>query len=135
VKLDTNGTSPHLLEHIIDSGLVDYVALDIKTLPERYARIGPSDAGDSVLASIGVLMDSDIAHEFRTTVYPPLIDGSELPELAKLVAGGDMYVLQQFRPEHTLDPAAAGVTPLSPAEIASAADACAEYLPTITRGV
>jgi pyruvate formate lyase activating enzyme len=135
VKLDTNGTSPHLLEHIVDSGLVDYVALDIKTLPERYARIGPSDAGDSVLASIGILLDSDIAHEFRTTVYPPLIDGSELPELAKLAAGGDLYVLQQFRPEHTLDPAAAGVTPLSPAEIASAADVCAEYLPTITRGV
>jgi len=135
VKLDTNGISPKLLEHVIDAELVEYVALDIKTLPGRYGLIGPADAGESLLSSIRILLESGIAHEFRTTVYPPLIGESELPELAKLLTGGDRYALQQFRPERTLDPGAARVAPLSPAQMASAATACAEYLPTITRGV
>lgn len=135
VKLDTNGTSPQLLERVISAGLVEYVALDIKTLPERYGLIGPAGSGESVLASIRVLLESRIAHEFRTTVYPPLIGAFELPVLAKLIAGGNRYALQRFRPERTLDPDAARVAPLSPDEMASAAAACATYLPTITRGV
>ena len=135
VKLDTNGTSPVMLRHILDSGLVEYVALDVKTLPHRYDQIGPGTSGDSVLASIDVVRESGIAHEFRTTVYPPLVDPSELPDLAQLVAGGDLYVLQQFRPEQTLDPAAATVAPLSASDIIAAANACSAYLPTITRGV
>ncbi|MBE0416275.1 MAG: anaerobic ribonucleoside-triphosphate reductase activating protein [Coriobacteriia bacterium] len=135
VKLDTNGTSPQLLGHVLEAGLVEYVALDIKTLPDRYDRIGPPDADEAFLASIEIVLASGVAHEFRTTVYPPLIATAELPELAKLVAGGDLYVLQQFRPERTLDPAAVSVTPASPEEITSAAAACTSYLPTTTRGV
>lgn len=135
VKLDTNGTSPQMLRCIVDSGLVSYIALDVKTLPDRYERIGPRDTGDSVLASIEIVLESEIAHEFRTTVYPPLIGASELPEIAKLVTGGDLYVLQQLRPGLTLDQSAADVTPLSFEEIAAAAAACTGYLPTIMRGV
>ncbi|MFU8890188.1 MAG: anaerobic ribonucleoside-triphosphate reductase activating protein [Anaerosomatales bacterium] len=135
VKLDTNGTAPQMLQHVLESGLVEYVALDVKTLPHRYDRIGPATSGDSVLASIDIVRASGIAHEFRTTVYPPLIDAAELPDLAQLLAGGDLYVLQQFRPGQTLDPGAASVTPLSADDIHAAITACSEYLPTIARGV
>jgi pyruvate formate lyase activating enzyme len=135
VKLDTNGTSPQLLEYVLGDGLVEYVALDVKTLPERYSQIGQPGTGDSVLASIDIVRQSGIAHEFRTTMYPPLIAPAEVPEIARLIAGGNLYVLQQFRPWRTLDPFAGSVPPAPADQIVSAAAACSEYLPTITRGV
>jgi len=135
VKLDTNGTSPGLLDRVLADGLVQFVALDLKTVPERYGEIGPSGAGDAVLASIGVIRRSGVAHEFRTTVYPPLVSPEDLPRIARLVRGGNRYVLQQFRPGHTLDPAASEVRPYDPEQIAASAALCSSYLPTITRGV
>lgn len=135
VKLDTNGTSPGLLNRILEEGLVSFVALDLKTVPERYGEIGPSGAGDAVLASIGVIRRTGVAHEFRTTVYPPLVRQEDLPRIARLIRGGDRYVLQQFRPGHTLDPAAGEVRPYDPERLAMSAAMCSTYLPTITRGV
>lgn len=134
VKLDTNGTSPGLLNRVLEDGLVQFVALDLKTVPERYGEIGPSGAGDAVLASIGVIRRTGVAHEFRTTVYPPLVRPEDLPRLARLVRGGDRYVLQQFRPGHTLDSAANEVRPYDPDQLAASAALCSSYLPTITRG-
>lgn len=135
VKLDTNGSAPHVLERVIEAGLVDYVALDVKTFPGRYARFGPAGVGESVTRSISMLLSSGVAHEFRTTVYPPLITPDELPELASSLRGGDSYAIQQFRPDRTLDATAASVAPAHPLEILQAAEKCSRYLPTTTRGV
>lgn len=134
VKMDTNGTSPAVLRKVLSDGLVRYVALDIKTLPERYGAVGADGAGEAVLESIRVLLESGVAHEFRTTVYPPLVALDELPLLAQLVRGGERYVLQQFRPARTLDPAAGTVRPYNPGLLADSATACSAYLPTTVRG-
>ena len=38
VKVDTNGTHPDRLRRLVEEGLVDYVAMDVKNSPERYGE-------------------------------------------------------------------------------------------------
>lgn len=135
VKLDSNGMSPDTLAAILESGLVDFVALDVKTLPSRYSSLGATGDGAALTRSISAVIRSGVDHEFRTTVYPPLIQPEELPHVAALLDGGSLYVLQQYRPDRTLEAAAAEVTPATPLELLAAREQCSRYLPTITRGV
>jgi len=135
VKIDTNGTRPDVLRDVIAGGLVESVALDVKTLLERYDRVGDPEAGAAVGDSISIVLKAKIPHEFRTTVYTPVIALHELPALASLLAGGELYALQQFRPGRTLSPVADDVTPASPVGMRAAAEACSRHLPTVTKGV
>lgn len=135
VKLDTNGSRPQVLRHLIAEGLVTYVALDVKTTPERYGQAtGRPDLTASVLESIEILVRSRIEHEFRTTVFPGAVALHELPDIASALLGGRLYALQQFRPSDTLDPQAGRVAPYPKEELRSAAARCSAYLPTIVRG-
>lgn len=75
IKLDTNGTNTELLSALIDMGLVDCVAMDIKTIPDRehYAKIYPAVTDrqmDNVQRSIDLLRNSGIDYRFRTTLIP-----------------------------------------------------------------
>ena len=135
VKLDTNGIAPGVLRTILEEELVDYVALDVKTFPDRYHLLGSPEAGAAMCESIDLLLTAGIDHEFRTTVFPPVIEPSELPRLVGLLEGGLLYALQQYRPGKTLDPSAEAVPPASPLDLLAAAEACSQTLPTITRGV
>lgn len=135
VKLDTNGTRPEVLRTLIADGLVDYIALDVKTIPSRYPRVSESpDAAVAVAESVALVLDSGLEHEFRTTVYPGLVGLDELPDIAAGLAGGRLYALQQFRPAVTFRPEAAEVPPYEAAHLNIAADLCSRHLPTIVRG-
>jgi pyruvate formate lyase activating enzyme len=136
VKLDTNGTAPALVGSLIADGLVDFVALDVKAAPARY-DFATRTAGlwPSVKATIRVLIDSGVEHEFRTTCYPSAVDTADLPNIASQLAGGRRYAIQQFRPQRTLDPAAGSVRPHDPESLRRAALCCAVHLPTVVRGV
>ena len=70
VKLDTNGTRPDLLRELVREKLVDYVAMDIKNSPDRYAETAgiPSPALDAVRESVRFLLEGGVDYEFRTTV-------------------------------------------------------------------
>ena len=74
IKLDTNGTNPQLLRRLIDEGLVDYVAMDVKNGPDHYAETvgikGFSLA--SIEESIRILLEDKTDYELRTTVVLPL---------------------------------------------------------------
>ncbi|MDH4140845.1 MAG: anaerobic ribonucleoside-triphosphate reductase activating protein [Coriobacteriia bacterium] len=136
VKLDTNGTNPSVLRSLLDERLVAYVALDVKTVPARYADVtGVKDAWARVEESVALLFGSCIPHEFRTTVFPRAVSLDELPEIASMLRNGDHYVLQQFRPQHTLDPSAEAVHPYFEDDLVAAAQACSRFLPTTVRGV
>jgi pyruvate formate lyase activating enzyme len=113
VKLDTNGYRPGVLEHLLDDGLVDYVALDVKASPERYAALTglPEVDPDRVGRSIELLRRSDVAHEFRTTLVPGMLSLEDVEAIARWIAGAERYVLQQFRPLGTLDPDLERVSP------------------------
>jgi pyruvate formate lyase activating enzyme len=113
VKLDTNGYRPDVLAALLTDGLLDYVALDVKAPPDKYPLLaGLTDADVTrIEQSITLLKESDIAHEFRTTVVPGLLDEDDIARIAQWIAGANQYVLQQFRPANTLDPALEKASP------------------------
>lgn len=100
VKLDTNGFLPDRLNALIADGLLDYIAMDIKNSPERYAEtVGlPYDRFDvtPIERSIDIIMKSDVPYEFRTTVVTELFDETSIAGAAKMIAGADKYFLQSF---------------------------------------
>lgn len=135
VKLDTNGSNPQVLARAISDKMVSYVALDVKTLPERYGALtSRPGTGEAVLECIDTIISSGIAHEFRTTAYPGAVSLDDFTAIAGLVEGGDRYAIQQFNPTTTLDPRAAGVLPYRADALHAAAAACERYLPTVVRG-
>ncbi|MDD6251806.1 MAG: anaerobic ribonucleoside-triphosphate reductase activating protein [Oscillospiraceae bacterium] len=98
VKLDTNGSFPHKLEGIIEEGLVDYVAMDVKNSPELYAETIGKTALDlsSVNESLELLKEGRVPYEFRTTVTKNFHNLKSLLEIADWISGCDSYYLQQF---------------------------------------
>ena len=98
VKLDTNGAFPEKLKEILDEGLVDMVAMDIKTTPEDYGTVcGLADPPVAKLKeSIGILRSCNIPFEFRTTVIDEIHDEAVMEKIGELIEGVDRYFLQQF---------------------------------------
>ncbi len=98
VKLDTNGYKPDLLREIIDESLCDYVAMDIKNTPEKYAlTVGKAVDTDKILESIAILKEGKIPCEFRTTVVKELHTEEDIKEIARLLKGSVPFFLQQFK--------------------------------------
>lgn len=99
VKLDSNGYLPFRLKPLLDSGLVDYVAMDIKGHDQqKYSEVTWQLVDFSLIQqSIKMIMDSGIDYEFRSTVnklqHPP----EEIKKMAELIKGAKKYYLQQFR--------------------------------------
>lgn len=98
VKLDTNGSLPNRLRALVDDGLVDYVALDVKNSRERYAEtIGiPAFDPAAVEASVAYLLSGAVAYEFRTTVVREYHDKTSLADLARWIEGARAWFLQSF---------------------------------------
>ena len=98
VKLDTNGTFPSRLEELIKEGLLDYVAMDIKNRPEKYALTAGVKELDlaPIEKSIEILKTSGVDFEFRTTVVKEFHDEEDIEALAKWIAGDEKYFLQNF---------------------------------------
>jgi pyruvate formate lyase activating enzyme len=104
VKLDTNGSSPDVLNNLLRSRLLDYVAMDVKASPRKYPE-ALGDPGDTVAESMDVLNKSSIEHEFRIPCVAPFIDPDILREILALIQGHAPVFLQQARLERVLDPA------------------------------
>ncbi len=106
VKLDTNGSNPALLERIISLDLVEYVALDVKAPLRLYSSVArvPVNTGD-ILRSIRLVIESGIPHEMRTTYLESLLSVDDVREIAEMVKGCGLLVVQSFRPTKALDPA------------------------------
>jgi len=103
VKLDTNGTRPDVLVPLLEEGLVDFVAMDVKSSHEGYARdLGFFGDVEVIVASIGIIKKSSVEHEFRTTVVPGLVGEKELYDIGRMIAPAGCHVLQNFRPGKVL---------------------------------
>jgi pyruvate formate lyase activating enzyme len=99
VKLDTNGSNPDMLRLLIEDGLIDYCAMDIKNRPEKYpATCGLSKEGfdiDSIKESVELLKQGRIGYEFRTTVARELHCVEDLIAMARWVESTNgRYFLQ-----------------------------------------
>lgn len=105
VKLDTNGGRPEALREILESGNVDYVAMDIKSSPSGYEKaIGTKIDLDKVNKSINIIKDEKVDQEFRTTVVPGIHEYDDFVEIAKWIEGSERYALQRFRDVKIIDP-------------------------------
>ena len=98
VKLDTNGSFPDTLADIIDAGLVDKVAMDIKNSPDKYGEtVGLPDFDVSaVRKSISLLLEGRVPYEFRTTVVRELHTVEDIAKIAEIISGAREYYLQNF---------------------------------------
>jgi len=102
IKLDTNGTNPRLLKELVDDGLIDYVAMDIKASITKYAEVtGVQYTEKSLLyieESVVYLKSQDkVDYMFRTTLSP-MLDADDFRAIAKWLDGAKIYQLQQFVP-------------------------------------
>ncbi|MGD2127264.1 MAG: anaerobic ribonucleoside-triphosphate reductase activating protein [Desulfobacteraceae bacterium] len=105
VKLDTNGSRPQIIKGLIDQGLVDYIAVDIKTDPVRYPHFTKKDCNpDLILSSIRIVMESNLAYEFRTTCVRPIVDAYVIESIARTIEGAKLYALQAFHDTEVLHP-------------------------------
>ncbi len=103
VKLDTNGYRPDVLGTCLQQGLVDYVAMDIKSsLPKYDQAAGVTVDRELLLQSIQLLLHADIEYEFRTTVVPGLVNAEDVQAIVALIAGAKRYYLQYFLPAATV---------------------------------
>lgn len=97
VKIDTNGSFPEELAKLLNDGTADYVAMDIKSSPERYAAVcGNSSVIDKVKESVELLKNGSVAFEFRTTVAGSLHTVEDFAAIGKWIAPVERYFLQPF---------------------------------------
>ncbi len=98
VKLDTNGSKSEVLQFLLDEGLVDFIAMDIKNTPEKYALTsGSSVPYEEIAKSIEIIKSSGIPHEFRTTVVKEYHTQEDITAIAKMLGRSEKYYLQQFK--------------------------------------
>ena len=104
VKLDTNGCHPELLRTMLERGLVDYVAMDVKNSPAKYAAacgMGTVDLAP-IRQSIELLMTAAPDYEFRTTVVAELHEAADFAEIGQMIRGAKRYFLQAFTDRDTV---------------------------------
>ncbi len=104
VKLDTNGSFPERLEAIVSAGLVDYIAMDVKNSPDRYAEtVGVPELDlTPVFRSVSFLLRGRVNYEFRTTAVAELHDDVSFAKLGDWLAGARHYFIQCFQARDTV---------------------------------
>ena len=104
VKLDTNGTHPDRLARLLRDGLVQYVAMDIKNSPERYAETAGLEKIDlaPVKESVKLLLEGSTDYEFRTTTVAEFHDDESFEKIGPWIAGAKRYYLQRFTDRDTM---------------------------------
>lgn len=104
VKVDTNGSFPHKLRELWKSGLVDYVAMDIKNSPARYAETAGVAELDltPIRESVAWLLEGHVDYEFRTTVVRQFHDAASFAAIGPWIAGARRYFLQTFTQRDTV---------------------------------
>ena len=139
VKLDTNGTNPHMLALLIREGLIDYAAMDIKGTPEQYPALCGMDPAsfltDPILRSVSLLKEqTKIPFEFRTTLIREFHTEKDLLRICQWIAPAPLYALQMFRRADTVPDQ--DLHPWPPDQMKHIRDICLAYIPnTILRGM
>ncbi len=117
-KIDTNGYLPGRLQSVIEEGLVDYVAMDIKAAPEDYpAATGvPNLDFSKILASVEIIKSAGreregFDYEFRTTAVPTFVNEETMHKIGEISRGARLHAIQQFRNLKTLSGDYASIQP------------------------
>lgn len=98
VKIDTNGSVFGALQTLVENRLCDYVAMDIKNVPEKYElSAGCAVSVENVKRSVELLKQGKVDYEFRTTVVKELNAKEDFKEIAEWLYGAKRYFLQKFK--------------------------------------
>lgn len=99
VKLDTNGLNPEVVKRLVEDKLVDYVAMDVKNSPAKYASTAgvPKLDFSKIQETANFLKSSGVEYEFRTTIMQEFHTESDMKQLALFVDGADKYFLQCYK--------------------------------------
>lgn len=99
VKLDTNGTNPAMIKALLKEGLLDYVAMDIKSSRQNYRKVSgcPGISLETIQETIDVLTSAPVEYEFRTTVVKGLHEKKDFSDIAQWLAGAKRYFLQTYQ--------------------------------------
>jgi pyruvate formate lyase activating enzyme len=128
VKIDTNGSRPERLADLVEAGLVDAIAMDVKAPLHRYKQVTRSDVSeDDISRSIELVRTSGLPYTFRTTVVPGLVGERDLLEIAQMLHRAKRYQIQQFSRRNPVDKMFAQVEPLPGGEISWLADLVKPY--------
>lgn len=147
VKLDTNGSRPKVVRTLLEEGLLDYIAMDVKNSPDKYKEtIGggrqnnaKKDTGfenkdyddivTKVSESMRLIMHSGISYEFRTTVVKELHNPEDIEQIAKWIQGADAYYLQAYRDNENV--IKAGFSAYEKKDMDKMAAAAGKYVKTV----
>ncbi len=100
VKLDTNGSNPEMLKKLIEENLVDFIAMDIKTSPEKYSDLcGVKINVEKIKESVQLIKNSGLEYEFRSTVVPEFFSKEDALKIAEWLKDSRIFSLQQFNPD------------------------------------
>ena len=128
IKLDTNGSNPEALKKLASTGLIDYIAMDIKNSKALYAiTCGLQKFPDGVCESVEIIMNSGIPYEFRTTVVRELHSKESISELCQWIRRAEKYYLQGFKDSGDL--IENGYSAYSDTEMAELLQIAKEYIP------
>ncbi len=132
IKVDTNGCYPDALESILDRGLADYVAMDIKNCPKKYAEtVGILEFPmGNVEKSLSLLRRSGIPYELRTTVVRQFHTAADLEAIGKWLGDVPAYYLQNFEDSGNL--IQKGLTGFSTEEMQHLAESARKHLKSVT---
>ncbi len=136
IKLDTNGCYPRRLQELLERGMVDYVAMDIKNSLEKYAEtVGcPGFDTTAVKESAALLMEGDVDFEFRTTAVKPFHTSEDMEAIGRWLSGAPRYFLQTFVDSGNL--VGEGCAPFSPSEMQEFAEKARPWFKTVAiRGI
>lgn len=115
VKLDTNGSSPHIIKGLVADGLIDYIAMDVKGPLDKYKRwCGINVDTERIIESIQFILPGRVDYEFRMTVVPFFHKLEDVYEVAEYLRDAKQFFVQGFRPTNTLNPYFTEIKPFSP---------------------
>ena len=105
IKLDTNGLQPKVLKDLYKEGIIDYVAMDIKSSKEKYSEASGIKVDlKKIDESVKIIMNGHIPYEFRSTVVPEFFGEDDINSIGSWLKGAKKFALQQFRSDvHLLD--------------------------------
>ena len=138
VKIDTNGAYPDALDDLIGAGLIDMVAMDVKSsLNERYNAAAGADVDiGKIKKSIKIVLDSGVDHEFRTTAVPVFVKADDIRNICENIKGAKKYRIHQFRNSRTLDDSLSVLDPYPEQKLMEMAEIAKEYVKDVKiRGI
>jgi pyruvate formate lyase activating enzyme len=100
VKIDTNGSSPNVMQQLLDQNLIDYIALDYKAIKSKFQNITQSDLYDSFEKTLDIILKANISFEVRTTYHSDLLTEEDLKEMIRFLERKNYvgnYYIQYFK--------------------------------------